>query len=279
MIALIDIGNSRVKLGWLNTASGAREAVPLALDGDDLASGIAHWLAQLPAKPTHALGVCVGASLRKQRVVAAFAEAGCPVIWQQARASAMGLINGYSVPEQLGADRWAALLGLLTHLPPDHGPVILANFGTATTIDTLTPEQQFIGGLILPGPTMMLDALALRTAGLPRLDADVVAKVVANTVATPRTTREAIASGVAAAQAGALLRQWLPGLQRGNHVPEVVVTGGGWPLVADEVRRLLADVAKLHGLATPVVHEYTHLVLDGLAALAVPPTTTSTLAP
>jgi len=274
MIALIDIGNSRVKLGWLNTATGARETMPLALDGDDLASNISHWLAQLPAKPTRALGVSVGSSLRKQQIVAAFAGMGCPIIWQQARTHALGLVNGYAVPEQLGADRWAALLGLLAHLPRDHGPAILANFGTATTIDTLTPERHFIGGLILPGPTMMLDALALRTAGLPRLDADAVAEVVASTVASPRTTRQAIASGVAAAQAGAVLRQWLLGLQRDHRAPDVAVTGGGWPLVADEVRHLLADVANRHGLATPVIHEYAHLALDGLAALAVPPTTT-----
>jgi len=270
MIALIDIGNSRVKLGWLDVASGARETAPAALEGNDLAPGIQRWLATLPTRPTHALGVSVAAAARTRQIEATFAAHDCPVTWQQASANALGLTNGYADPTRLGADRWAALLGLLTHTPPGHGPVMLASFGTATTIDTLTSARQFVGGLILPGPAMMLDALANRTAGLPLLDADAAT----NVIAYPCTTQQAIASGVAAAQAGAVLRQWSVGLQHYGCAPAVTVTGGGWPLVADEVRRVLCDAARLHGLPIPVLREQGHLVLDGLAAIATQPIAT-----
>jgi len=267
MIALIDIGNSRVKLGWLNTANGARETAPVALQGEDLAPQIQRWFAGLPARPVRALGVNVAAAARTRQIEAAFAAHNCPVTWHKASANAIGLVNRYADPAQLGADRWAAMLGLLVQpdLPADHGPLMLASFGTATTIDTLTPDRQFVGGLILPGPAMMLDALASGTAALPLLDANAAI----DTVAYPRTTQQAIASGTAAAQAGAVLRQWLISLQRYGAPPDLTVTGGGWPLVAGEVRRVLVDAARCHNVPAPVIREHGHLVLDGLAALAV----------
>jgi len=269
MIALIDSGNSRVKLGWLNTATGTREASPTALDGDDLARDIQHWLTTLPKRPARAVGVSVGAVTRTRQIEAVFAAHGCTVTWQQAEATTLGLSNGYAEPTQLGADRWVALLGLLTHLPPEHGPVMLASFGTATTIDTLSDTHRFVGGLILPGPVMMLEALAHRTAALPRLDANTATQIVAQTVAYPRNTQEAMASGVAAAQAGAVLRQWLLGLQHYGKAPTIIATGGGWTLVADEVHRILTDAACRDNLPTPQLQVLAHLVLDGLAALAL----------
>ena len=42
--------------------------------------------------------------------------------------------------------------GVLSRLPGAHPPFLLASFGTATTIDTVGPDNVFAGGLILPGP-------------------------------------------------------------------------------------------------------------------------------
>ena len=59
---------------------------------------------------------------------------------------------------------------MLSRLPGAHPPFLLASFGTATTIDTVGPDNVFAGGLILPGPAMMRNALAHGTANLPVAD-------------------------------------------------------------------------------------------------------------
>jgi len=266
MIVLIDLGNSRVKLGWLDPATGARETDPLALNHGDAALLICPWLSRLPGPPEQAIGVSVGDPGVARRIEDALRVHGCPVHWQQAAVDALGLKNGYARPGQLGADRWAALLGLLAHLPAPSegpGPVMLASFGTATTLDTLGPDRTFVGGLILPGPALMLESLARNTAKLPLAHATVALY--------PTDTQQAIASGVAAAQAGAVVRQWLVGRHQYGVAPALYVTGGGWPLVAAEVRRLLDDAARLRGLPHCPIHERDRPVLDGLAALAAAP--------
>ena len=179
--------------------------------------------------------------------------------WACSQPSTLGLTNGYRQPAQLGSDRWASLLGVLSRLPGAHPPFLLASFGTATTIDTVGPDNVFAGGLILPGPAMMRNALAHGTANLPVADGRVVAY--------PADTHEAIASGIAAAQAGAVVRQWLAGHQRYGETPQIFAAGGGWPEVHQEIERLLADAGGAFG-ATPVPVYLDHPVLDGLAAMA-----------
>jgi type III pantothenate kinase len=73
---------------------------------------------------------------------------------------------------------------------------------------------------------------------------------------------------VAAAQAGALLRQWLQGHERYGVGPDIFVAGGGWPEVAAETQRLLRQVCQAGGLAAPTLCPLQHPVLDGLARMA-----------
>src|SRR5690606_21810352 len=133
---------------------------------------------------------------------------------------------------------------------------LLASFGTATTVDAISPEGMFVGGLILPGPQLMLSALAQGTANLP----------LATGVSTsfPTDTHSAIRSGVAAAQAGAVVRQLLELRHRWPHRKlQLYVTGGGWPVVEAELGRALA----LSGF-TLQTHFVDNAVLDGLAVVA-----------
>lgn len=249
---LIDSGNSRLKIG-LRHADGGREDQPLAFDNLDF-EALGRWLDSLPKRPAQAVGVNVAGAERGQAIADTLSSRGCAVHWQQSRREALGLHNHYDRPEQLGADRWAALLGVLARLPAQRPPVLLACFGTATTIDTIAPDNAFPGGLILPGPAMMRNALNRGTANLPFAEGAIAD--------FPTNTVQAIASGIGAAQAGALVRQWLVAERRYGVAPEIYVAGGGWPEVREETERLLADagaVAMPQVLAGPV--------LDGLAAL------------
>jgi len=71
----------------------------------------------------------------------------------------------YPRPETLGADRIANAAGAVARWGP---PVIVVDIGTATTFDVVS-RRGFEGGVIAPGPDLMLDYLADRTAKLPRL--------------------------------------------------------------------------------------------------------------
>jgi len=254
MIILLDVGNSRVKLGWLHPSMGREPTVhAISLQPvDGLTGALTKWLDRLPMQPTSAVGVNVAGNVVAQALGKALEQAGCPIQWVLPSPSKLDVRNGYATPEQLGADRWAALIGLAGHFPGAHAPLVLATFGTATTIDTLSPENLFEGGLILPGPALMRQSLAQGTANLPLADG------AGNDY--PKHTLQAIATGVVAAQAGAVLRQCQVARKHYGVDPVLCVSGGGWLEVEAEIRRMLADL-KIEFLINPV--------LDGVARLAL----------
>lgn len=306
MILLIDSGNSRLKVGWLNPPSAANEASgddqsdtthadatpgntptltpddaspgltatntaptdflgrePAAVAFDNLdPHALGDWLGTLTHKPTLALGVNVAGPGRGEGIREALARHHCPVHWITSRAQLLQLKNNYTQPAQLGADRLVALLGVRSRLPATHPPFVLASFGTATTIDTVGPDDTFIGGLIFPGPALMRSSLARGTANLPLAEGSVTD--------FPTDTHQAIASGIVAAQAGAVVRQWLAASQHYGQPATLYVAGGSWPQVEHEMQRLLAQTGSTMN-AAPTPCYLDRPVLDGLALLASQP--------
>jgi type III pantothenate kinase len=270
MIVLIDAGNTLVKFGWLDPRTRQRESRPLALAHHDLRP-LDDWLDRLPQRPTAAIGINVANPGVTPQLEVTLGRHACPVRWVTSLEPAPGLLNGYDPASQLGADRWVALAGLARHAGRDanvapHEPLMLATFGTATTIDTLGPAangtapRKFHGGMIFPGPAMMRTALAVGTAQLP--DAD-------GTLADyPTHTRQAIATGIAAAQAGAVVRQWLVGLDTFGQAPRMYSAGGGWATVEHEVRRMVSRIQRQAGAVELGIEWLPTPVLSGLATLA-----------
>lgn len=260
MTILIDAGNTRVKLGWAH-ADGSRETQVAAIAHDAIEKDLPAWLAAQPGCHDTAIGVNVAGSELGRRIERVLKDAGFAVTWMNSVAESLGLSNGYARPSQLGTDRWVAMVGLWAH--PRHRSAaarrpaqILASFGTATTIDTISPQGRFEGGVILPGLRLMLTSLAAGTANLPLAGGAAVP--------FPSDTQQAIASGALAAQAGAVLRQMLIARERfADTALRLAVTGGAWPEVEPELRRLLVQA----GLETqPWIMD--NPVLDGLAMLA-----------
>src|SRR4029077_19744296 len=70
-------------------------------------------------------------------------------------------------PAEVGSDRLVNALAAPRLFP---GPAVVADFGTATTFDAIGPDGAFLGGAIAPGLELGLDALAARTAKLPRIE-------------------------------------------------------------------------------------------------------------
>src|SRR5690606_31192663 len=127
MRILIDVGNTRIKLGWIKTETGEREAAPLAVEHAE-AGRIAAWLDAMTDGPVSALGVNVAGAAISEQLDKLFRERlGTDVRWIAAQPEAAGVRNAYDDPAQLGPDRWMSMVGLG---PLARGaPLVLANFG------------------------------------------------------------------------------------------------------------------------------------------------------
>lgn len=262
MSLLIDIGNTRIKFGYADADGLVLDQYRIALAHNELAN-LLPWLQQHHLKPKMALGICVASADIKQQVEHLLFSICCNSYWLDSTSSNPLLINLYDQPERLGSDRWLGLIGVLAkQKPPIDQAVIHVSFGTATTIDTALPATtqqpaRFIGGLILPGPQLMYDSLALNTAQLGNGRGTIDA--------FPANTRAAISTGIASAQAGAIWRQWHMTYAQTQCPPLLVCSGGGWPLVQAEVISAYADLLKRLQLSQGFVIEQPTPVLDGLA--------------
>lgn len=98
-------------------------------------------------------------------------------------------------PLQLGSDRVADAVAA-TNLYPC--PVVIIDMGTATTISVVDGEKNFIGGMILPGLRVSVDALATRTSQLPQISLEAPKKSIG------RNTADCIKSGLIYGTAAAI---------------------------------------------------------------------------
>jgi type III pantothenate kinase len=79
----------------------------------------------------------------------------------------MGMPILYDNPKEVGADRIANAVGAFDLYG---GPSIVVDFGTATTLDAISAKGEYLGGAILPGIEISLDALFARAAALRRIE-------------------------------------------------------------------------------------------------------------
>lgn len=214
MILCIDSGNTRIK--WA-VHDGAGWGWHGALAQQEVAA-LPALLATLP-KVTAIAAANVAGATAADAIRATGAALGIRPHFVAACAAAGGVSNAYAQPQQLGVDRWCALIGARVLSPR---ATLVVGLGTATTIDTLTADGVFAGGCILPGFELMRGALASGTAQLALHDG--------NWQAYPRRTADAIHSGCLEAQAGAIERAFARLAADG--AADCLLFGGAAPLVA-----------------------------------------------
>ncbi|MGH8204363.1 MAG: type III pantothenate kinase [Steroidobacteraceae bacterium] len=79
-----------------------------------------------------------------------------------------GLRIRYRNPLEVGSDRIAGAIAAAKLFPGKNA--IIVDFGTATTIDALTEDRDYLGGVILPGLRLAMESLDARTARLPKVE-------------------------------------------------------------------------------------------------------------
>ncbi|KTD06146.1 pantothenate kinase [Legionella gratiana] len=99
-----------------------------------------------------------------------------------------GLNIKYRNPVEVGADRIANAIAT-THLYPNQNSIVI-DFGTATTICVISAQKAYMGGAILPGVRLSVDALSKNTAKLPAVEIIKIENPIG------RSTIESIQSGV-----------------------------------------------------------------------------------
>lgn len=130
-----------------------------------------------------------------------------------------GLQNRYDDPNAVGADRIVNAVATGGH----YGfPAVIVDIGTATTVEAVDAENNYLGGAILTGLQVALDALVARTAKLPSVDlGEGPRKVIATN--TPDSLRSGFIYGYAGAL-DALIRRSRDEMAAEN--VRVVATGG-----------------------------------------------------
>lgn len=234
MLLLVDAGNTRVKWALADAAAPAGQWLAhgaVAHAGLDTLHG--DW--QGHAVTRAVVSNVAGPDLRARL------EALLPtknVEWFASSAHRAGVSNHYRNPAQLGCDRFAAAIGARL-LAPGRA-LVVATCGTATTVDALTAEGAFIGGMILPGLGLMASSLARNTAQLPQ-----VGPGEAPPPLFADNTADAIISGCLSAQAGAIERAvaW-------HRADLCIVSGGAAQYVAPSLKiaHRIADNIVLAGL-------------------------------
>ncbi|MES1923677.1 type III pantothenate kinase [Salinisphaera sp. T31B1] len=233
MNLLVDIGNTRVKWGL------ARDGV-LADTGAIWREGSPDWTSALPQADIRAIYVATVAHDSALEALTGFARrSGLALHRVTSQARSGDLVNGYAEPERLGVDRWMACIAAQAR---GQGTVLVADVGTALTLDWVDADGAHGGGLIAPGVNSMRVALRRATQLRPTHTPDEHAWLA-------RDTDSAIAAGTlrcAIALLDAAAAELLP--------ERLLLTGGEATLVAPRLARPW-QVAP-------------HLVLEGLAVHA-----------
>ncbi|MEO8384771.1 MAG: type III pantothenate kinase [Betaproteobacteria bacterium] len=242
-ILAIDAGNTRVKWGlnldytWLHR--GAATTAEFVRQPQLLDLLAMHHV-------DHVVVSNVAGTAVAQAIAELLQPLGKTANFVVARARQCGVMNGYDEPSRLGSDRWAALIATHVAATSKPRPHLVVMAGTAVTIDALTADGYFLGGVIMPGTRLMRSVLNSATAQLPLSDGIYQA--------FPTNTDNAITSGTIEACAGAIARQYTQLTNKLGSSPQCVASGGG-------MQELVVY------LPFPVsIND--NLVLDGLLAIA-----------
>lgn len=152
-----------------------------------------------------------------------------------------GLAIRYENPAEVGADRIVNAVAAVERYGP---PVVVVDFGTATTFDVINAAGEYVGGVIAPGITISAEALFSQASRLYRVDLRRPSQVVG------RNTGGAMQSGIYYGSIGLVdglldrIKMEMPGLER------VVATGGLAELIGDGSRhiKLVDPLLTLEGL-------------------------------
>ena len=136
-----------------------------------------------------------------------------------------GLDIKYDNPKEVGADR---IVNAVAAIHKYGSPLIIVDFGTATTYCYITEDKQYLGGAIAPGIGISTEALYTRAAKLPRIE------IVRPEGVIGRNTVSAMQSGILYGYVGQVEGIVNRMKNESKQTPTVIATGGLASLIAQE---------------------------------------------
>jgi type III pantothenate kinase len=211
-ILLIDRGNTRLK--WQLRKSGAVEATGV----DDNKIPISEVLNELTDVVLSGIYVASVADVEFENECSAWAvDHAFPVpFFIKSVKEEYGVTNGYDNTEQLGVDRWLAMIA--AHNKFDES-LCVVDVGTALTIDFILKNGQHMGGFIVPGPQLQIQSLLKNTQKIElkgQLSNGVLGK----------NTREAVELGVINMLGAFIKQSVMDAKSRFSSPIKLVLTGG-----------------------------------------------------
>jgi type III pantothenate kinase len=241
MILLVDIGNTRLKWARLDgTELSAQQAIVRSnVSCEQLAAFVTDGI-----QPSRILVSNVAGPTVEQEITRALRQrTSAPIEFVRSTASACGVRSAYPQPERLGTDRWMSVIAA-HHLV---GAACIATFGTAMTIDAVSVDGQHLGGVIVPGPQLMIDSLLANTSDLAQrsMGGNIADDLFAD------NTLGAIHQGALHACAALVERAFATSEARLKGKPTLILSGGASEAIAKALRipqRIVPDLV-LRGLA------------------------------
>jgi len=256
-----DVGNTRLKWAAVESTQnpGAQQKKLWAYSGSisskslqsaEHRSELADYISKTLPKPAAIGFSCVAGEEALANLKSLFPQ-WSDLEWQQLRGDSpyTGMRSLYHDSSKLGADRWAALIGVRVL---SNKNTLIVNSGTATTIDLLGSNGVHYGGWILPGLALMQASLANNTAQL-----DLATRSGNHGFGT--CTNDAIIGGCDAAQVGAILYAMQQAKEMNIPVEKIWIDGGNAKVLAQEI-------AQTNLLAKQMIEVSEGLVLRGIWA-------------
>jgi type III pantothenate kinase len=233
MLLTIDAGNTRTK--WAVFSAEGEITQQGACANIDFPSKI------LPLHNITSVMISnVAGEVHANQISSVFASKNLALQWFKSSAQCCDVTNHYTQPETLGTDRWAAIIAAW-HLM--HAPCVVVNAGTAVTIDALmnspsnSSQGEFIGGIILPGLTLMQSSLGSATAQLPYSTDP--ACLTGDSFST--FTASAIANGAIHAICGAIEKMQFAATEKYSSAPHIILSGGDAATIAEHLREAVTN--------------------------------------
>ncbi|HEY8774794.1 MAG TPA: type III pantothenate kinase [Gaiellaceae bacterium] len=181
MLLAIDVGNTQTVFGLFDGAELAdhwRIATEAHRTGDELGALVTRFL-DLDKVDGICLSSTVPQLVREYEAFAArYADAPVLVLEPGVRT---GIPIRYDNPRELGPDRLAnAVAGKERY----GAPCIIVDFGTSTNFDIVSPQGEYVGGVLAPGVEVSMDALFARAARLIKVDLVEPQSVIGKSTAT-----------------------------------------------------------------------------------------------
>ena len=184
MLLAVDIGNTNVVIGCLDENNRVTKLFRMVTDlkktEDEYAAGIAMILQLGNMAPNTFEGAIICSVVPPLTEI--FRKAAEQFTGRKAMVVGAGIKTGLNImienPASLGSDIVAASVAAMQEFPL---PVIVMDMGTATTITVIDEGNRFLGGAIVPGVALSLNALSSGTSLLQTVPIDAPKKVISDT--------------------------------------------------------------------------------------------------